>query len=97
MWGMPLPSSGPGTHGRSGFSWHLGNGVSAWSNAEWRCGVPAALRRAPGRGCCAPHPRRGSLGVEARERSLPHLPPSDRDRWEETMTMWETRARKEAA
>lgn len=34
MWGMPLPSSGPGTHGRLGFSWHLGNGVPAWSNAE---------------------------------------------------------------
>lgn len=97
MWGMPLPSSGPGTHGRLGFSWHLGNGVPAWSNAEQRCGVSGTPGRAPGRGCCAPHPGRGSLGREAPERSLPHLPPSDGDSWEETMTVWETRARKEAA
>lgn len=40
MWGMPLPSSGLGTHSRLGFSWLLGNGVPAWLNAEWRCGIP---------------------------------------------------------
>ena len=78
MWHMPHPSSGPGT--QSGLSQHLGNGVPAQLNARWRCGVPGAPGRAPGSGCYAPRPGRGSWGMEARGRLPSHLPLSVGDR-----------------